>query len=200
MLRLWVRSPRFRRPARPIGAAAIWLLAPLLCWSACGDRAKPCVDQSKPALEACNGRSEQLQSEINELKKQLAQALTNPGTVKVDPSVMVIDGKLGGPAKVLEGTISQDEVIRVLRQNKASLSPCYNRALKRDSALHHRKLVLTLAMKVKPAGVPDEIALGPNYDDGMIDCMKKAVRRWRFPTFKGTPVGVETPLTFQPKR
>jgi hypothetical protein len=91
-------------------------------------------------------------------------------------------------------------VIRVLRASKTSLRPCYDRALKRDSGLHHRKLVLSLALKVKPAGSPDDITLGPNYDDQMIDCMKKAVRRWRFPTFTGTPVGVETPLTFQPKK
>lgn len=200
MTRLLDRAPRNWRTARTVGAVAIWALAPLFCWSACGDDAKPCVDRSKPALEACNSRAEQLQSEVNTLKKQLAQALTNPGTLRIDPSVMAIDGKVGGPHKVREGTISEDEVIRVLRQNKVSLRPCYNRALKRDSALHHRKLVLTLAMKVKPAGVPDAIALGPNYDDQMIDCMKKAVRRWRFPTFQGTPVGVETPLTFQPKR
>jgi hypothetical protein len=185
-------------PAICAALAAVATLAPLF---GCGDDAKPCIDQSKPALEACNGRADQLQAELNAIKKQLAQALANPGTLQVDPSVMVIDGKLGGGQPALkEGTLSQQEVIRVLTQSKASLRPCYNRALKRDSALHHRKLVLTLALKVKPAGLPDAIALGPNYDDQMIDCMKKAVKRWRFPAFTGTPVGVETPLTFQPKR
>lgn len=184
-----------------IGSRSLWpLTLAMLALVGCRDN-KPCVDRSKAALEACSSRSEQLQSELDTLKKKLAQALANPGTLHVDPSVMVIHGKKGGSGiRVKEGTISQDEVVRVLRQNKTSLRPCYTRALKRDSALHHRKLVLTLAMKVKPAGMPAGVALGPNYDDQMIDCMKKAVRRWRFPTFEGTPVGVETPLTFQPKK
>ena len=166
----------------------------------CGKDRAPCIDRSKPELEACSARAEQLQAEVNTLKTQLAQALTNPGSIQVDPSVMVVNGKVGGGVKVKEGTISQGEVVKVLRQNKVSLSPCYNRALKRDSALHHRTLALTLAMKVTPSGLPDGIALGPNYDDQMIDCMKKAIRRWKFPAFAGTPVGVEMPLTFQPKR
>ena len=165
-----------------------------------GCNEKKCVDKSKPELDKCTARSDELQTQINTLKRQLAQALANPGTIKVDPSVLMIDGKPIRVASGREGTISQAQVVGTLRRNKGSLQPCYNRALKRNSSLHHRKLQLTLSMKVNPNGSPSGIQISPRYDAQMDDCMTKAIRRWKFPPFKGSPVGIESPVTFTPKQ
>lgn len=186
---------------RPIPTAIARGLLPIALFAcsvvACGKK-EECVDQSKGALDACRGKQESLQREVNDLKIKLAQALANPGTIEVDPSVLTIDGEPIQTAK--EGTLTQDQVVEVLRRSKGSLRDCYTRALKRDSSLHHGSITLTVAFKVQNSGKPTGISFRPNRDAQMIDCMIKAVNRWTFPKFEGQPVGVETPVTLTPKR
>jgi hypothetical protein len=165
----------------------------------CSGEQQPCVDKSKPELDSCRANADKLQAEINTLKRQLAQALASPGSIKVDPSVLVIDGK---PIKVTapESSLTQDQVVTTIRQNKGVLQQCYERAMKKNTALTHQKITLTLGFKVKPTGNAADISISPNYDSMMIDCMKKAIMRWRFPTFSGQPVGVESPVTLTPRK
>ncbi|MBW2733065.1 MAG: AgmX/PglI C-terminal domain-containing protein [Deltaproteobacteria bacterium] len=165
-----------------------------------GCPSKKCVDKSKPALAECQKRTDALQRQVNDLKVTLAQALQNPGTIKVDPALLELDGP-GKKRRVVlkEGTLKQEEVIKVIRLGKSGLQACYNRALKRNSALHHSKLTLTLDFKVRASGDPATISLRPNSDAKMIDCMKKAIKRWRFPHFRGQPVGVVSPVTLRPR-
>jgi len=163
----------------------------------CGGKVQ-CVDQSKPALDQCRSDIDTKQKEINQLKLQLAQALANPGTIKVDPSVLVIDGNNLMP-KLKEGALTQEEVVRTISTNKKVLKACYERAMKKNTNLRRQKITLTLAFKVTPSGSPGDVSVQPNYDGRMIDCMKKAIQRWRFPAFAGQSVGVESPLTLTPK-
>jgi hypothetical protein len=158
-----------------------------------------CVDKSKPELDQCKLNQDKLQAEINALKRQLAQALANPGTIKVDPSVLVIDGK---PIKVAarEGSLSQEQVVLTMQQNRGVLTACYERAMKKNTSLTHQRVTLNVGFQVAPSGVPQSITISPNYDSLMMDCMKKAIMRWRFPPFSGQPVGVETPITLQPRK
>ena len=163
-----------------------------------GCEKKPCVDKSKPALEQCQADLDQTQKQLNELKVKLAQALANPGTIQVDPSVLTVNGRRLD-TKAQEGTLTQDQVIAVLRSSKGSLRDCYTRALKRNSSLHHGSITLTVSFKVKNNGRPSAISVRPNRDAQMIDCMVRAINRWTFPRFEGQPVGVESPLTLTPK-
>lgn len=158
-----------------------------------------CIDKSKPELDQCKARIDKMQAEMNALKRTLAEALANPGTIKVDPSVLMIDGKLEQP-KVAEGNISQEAVVSTLKMNKGALQSCYERAMKRNTSLHQQKMTVTLGFKLQPAGSASDISISPNYDAPMIDCMKKAIMRWHFPQFSGSPVGVETPVTLTPRR
>jgi hypothetical protein len=180
---------------------ATWLAALILSIPGCGgcERKEPCVDNSKPQLDECRVLADRLQSENNSLKRQLAQALANPETIKVDPSVLTIDGK---PIRVevKEGSLSEQQVIATMRQNKGVLQACYERAMKKNTALTHQKITLTVGFRVRPDGTLDNLNISPNYDSLMIDCMKKAVLRWRFPAFVGQPVGVESPLTLTPRK
>jgi transcription termination factor NusA len=186
------RAPWFAGPAAAAGGAG------------CGScKQEPCVDKSKAELEACKLNSDRLQAEVNSLKRQLAQALANPGSIKVDPSVLVIDGK---PIRVnpREGSLTQEQAAETLRQNLkqnyGALQSCYERAMKKNTALTHQRIVLTVGFQVQPSGTPANITISPNYDSLMMDCLKKAIMRWRFPSFSGQPVGVETPLTLQPRK
>ncbi len=182
-------------------SALTMLLGLALSLPACGGKQKPCVDKSKAGLAKCNAQVETLQKQLNDLKIKLAQALANPGTIKVDPELLTLVGPGGKKRKITlrEGTLKQTEVIRVFRLGKGALQACYNRALKRNSSLHHASLTLNLAFKVRASGTPMGISVRPNRDAKMSDCMKKAIRRWKFPRFSGQPVGVESPVTLRPK-
>jgi hypothetical protein len=164
---------------------------------ACGGK-KKCVDVSKPALEQCQKEGDDLRKEVVDLKRQLAQALANPGTIKVDPSVLTINGRHVMP-KLKEGTLSQEQVVSTISRQKRVLKACYERAMKKNPALRRQTITLTVGFTVRPTGIPTGITVRPNYDGLMIDCMRKAIKRWRFPTFSGQPVEVESPLTLQPK-
>ena len=184
------------RMLRNVGVMAI-SVGTLLTLS-CGSK-EECVDKSKAALTQCQAKSDKQQAEIISLKRSLAQALANPGSIKVDPSVLMIDGK---PIKVKkhEGTLSQDQVVATMRRNKPVLQACYERAMKKNPSLSHQKITLTVGFSVLPKGTASHISISPNYDSMMVDCMKKAIRRWRFPHFTGQPVGVQSPLTLRPQR
>lgn len=188
-----------RRVGGGLLGPAVLVLSAALLLAGC-QKQKPCVDTSKPALDQCQKRADALQRKLNDLKITLAQALQNPGTIKVDPELLQLEGP-GKKRRIVlkEGTLKQGQVINVIRLGKSGLQACYTRALKRNSALHHSKLTLTLDFKVKASGDPAAISLRPNSDAKMIDCMKKAIKRWRFPRFQGQPVGVVSPVTLRPK-
>ena len=175
----------------PLGVVAMTM-------ASCGGNNK-CVDVSKPALDKCKEEGDRLRKEVVDLKRQLAQALANPGSIKVDPSVLMINGKHVAP-KLREGTLSQQQVIATMSQNKKVLKACYERAMKKNPSLRRQTITLTVGFSVRPNGTPGSISVRPNYDSLMIDCMRKAIKRWRFPKFSGQPVGVESPLTLTPKR
>jgi hypothetical protein len=185
------------RPLLVLGAA---LGAVSLAGCTCNSQQQPCVDTSKPELEQCKLSGDKLQAEINSLKRLLAQALAAPGTIKVDPSVLMIGGKPIVVKAPKEGSLSQDQVILTIRANKPALQVCYERAMKKNTALTQQKITLTLNLQIRPTGNASDISISPNYDSMMIDCMKKAIMRWRFPTFTGQPVGVESPITLTPRK
>lgn len=181
-------------------ASLLLIVMGTLLWGVpgCGKKA-PCVDLSKPELEQCKANVDKLQAEINELKKTLAQAIASPGTIEVDPSVLTIGGK---PIQVkpVEGNLAQEDVVRTMRENKGVLQACYERAMKKNTSLSQQKVTLNVAFSVQPTGESNDISISPNYDSGMISCMTKAIRRWKFPRFNGRPVGVQSPLTLTPRK
>ncbi len=178
-------------------SVALLLLAAALC-TGCPEE-KVCVDKSKKPLDECTQRLDQLQQEVNTLKRQLAQALANPGTIQIDPEVLAINGEMPKEYAPREGTLTQEQVISTISVNKAVLKRCYEKAMKKNAKLQQQAITLTLSFKVMTSGSPDAIIIKPNYDFEMNDCMKKAIKRWRFPTFRGQPVDVESPLRLSPK-
>lgn len=174
-----------------LAAGACWLLA------GCPQPQQECVDKSKKPLEECKLEVDKLQSEIVTLKKQLAQALANPGTVQIPEQEIQGEHK---KTPVKEGSLSQEEMIRTIARNKPQLKQCYERALKKSARLQTERITLNIAFKIMPTGVPTGISIRPALDYTMNDCMKKSIKRWRFPAFTGQPVDVESPFSFSPKR
>jgi len=192
-----------RRLSRRCGAAAaVAALALGACGSGCNGQpqaGQQQVDRSLEALRKCESERDRLQEDLNALKVKLAQALANPGTIKVDPALLTIEGKSLMPA-MQEGTLTQEQVFAVIGRSKGSLEACYTRALKRNSALHHGAITLSVSFSVRTNGRPTRIDIQPNRDGQMIDCMVKAIERWPFPEFDGQAVDVEAPVTLLPKK
>ena len=201
MIRLMVSKRKTKKVSgwqRLMGVGVLSLAT--LGMAACGQKTI-CVDKSKPALEQCQTKAEGLRKQLNDIKVKLAQALANPGTIKVDPEILTLIGPEGKKRKIVlrEGTLKQTEVIRVFRLGKVALQACYNHALKRNSSLRHSSLTLNVAFRVRASGSPASVSIRPNRDAKMTDCMKKAILRWEFARFSGQPVGVESPVTLRPK-
>ncbi len=165
------------------------------------EKPPPCVDKSKKPLEDCRLAMDKLQSDILSLKRQLALAKAAPGTIKVDdPSVTEIEGKKPYVPKPQEGTLSQTQVVSGIKKNIPALRKCYERTMKKVESLQMSKLMLTIELKVQPSGKPSGIYIRPSRHQEMTDCMKKSIKRWRFPAFTGQPVGVVYPLTLSPRK
>ena len=165
----------------------------------CSQATGACTEKAE--LAQCQGKGEKLRKEVNQLKRTLARALANPGTVNVDPKLLVIEGEkpeahAGTPR---EGTLKQSEVINTVTRNKGSLQVCYNRLIKRDSSFHHRTLNVKIGFSVQTSGSPTKVTVAPKYDAKLAACIVAAIRQWKFPQFTGSPVEVVTPFVLKPK-
>lgn len=165
------------------------------------EKPPPCVDKSKKPLEDCRLAMDKIQSDIKALKMKLALKKAAPGEINVDdPSVTEIEGKKPYVPKPQEGTLSQNQVVAAIKKNIPALRKCYERAMKKHESMQISKLNLTIEFKVQPSGKPSGLYIRPNKVQEMTDCMKKSIKRWRFPAFTGQPVGVVYPLTLSPRK
>ena len=87
-----------------------------------------------------------------------------------------------GPSGEEDRGVSQAQISEVVRnkENQAGLKTCYERALKRDGRLRTGRLDVTVSVG-QNGGVQRVQVHGPS--DFMIidDCIKNAIRHWRFP-------------------
>jgi len=75
---------------------------------------------------------------------------------------------------------SQEEISRVINNNKAGIKTCYQRALLRDSTLTHGKITVKVSIglsgRVKSVGVD-----GPMQFRALEPCIREMLGRWAFP-------------------
>lgn len=183
---------------RTASVAHLLLVGTVMLLPACPAQ-KECTDKSGPELNEIRVKNDRLQSEIVTLKRQLAQALASPCSIKIDEP-MELNGEVKAAPPPKEGTLTMEQVIATMNLSKPVLKQCYERAMKKSVNLQREKITLNLGFRVLNSGTASDITIRPNYDNTMSDCMKKAINRVRFPAFSGQPVGVEFPLTLSPKR
>jgi hypothetical protein len=180
------------------------------------------------ALGACDGKAkEELNKRLNEasdnlvqcrkdvaaakaeasgLKRQLAQALANPGTIKLtDPEIIELIASIRGSAPPApgggKGQLDPALASKIVMQGAPALRQCYERALKRNQNLQFQAGIgVTLNVTVKPQGTVEDVALSPSVDAEMTNCIRTAAMRWKFPTFAGEAVTIEQKLTLQPTK
>ena len=75
---------------------------------------------------------------------------------------------------------SQEEISRVINNNKAGIKTCYQRALLRDNTLTHGKITVKVSIglsgRVKSVGVD-----GPMQFRALEPCIREMLGRWAFP-------------------
>ncbi len=141
-------------------------------------------------------------NDLLSLKEQLAQAKADVAkaqaaadhSVKLDP----VDVAANPNAKHMEGNVSPEAVVKVMRLNSGGLRACYERALKRKPDLQYVSTV-TAHFQVKNTGGASQVGFSPHTDAEMERCMAGAMEKWKFPTFQGDPVAFEQPVNLVAK-
>jgi hypothetical protein len=148
-------------------------------------------------LVNCKNDVSALKEQLAETKAALAKAQEMAGAaVKLDP----IDVKANPPTghKPLEGNVSPDAVIKVVRQNSGGLRACYEHALKRKPDLQYVSTV-TARFQLVNTGNASSVSFSPHTDADMERCMAGTIQKWRFPTFQGDAVAFEQPVNLVAK-
>jgi hypothetical protein len=167
------------------------------------------VSEANDKVVTCKKDLSDLKSQNAELKQKLAQAMTAPARVQLtDPDILnliaEIKGKRGasedGDVVLGKGDLNPKEASKVVKQGAQALQKCYERALKKNTALQMQAgLSVTLEITVKPTGQVKTMNLAPRIDNDLTECVRTTVERWKFPSFSGEAVVVAQKLTLTPK-
>jgi hypothetical protein len=183
-----------------------WLLPAALLLAACDTKAKEeltrRLNEASDKLIECKKENNTLTQEVASLKRQLAQAMANPSRVVLtDPEIINLIASIRGVPAADTGGLDPAAASKVVSQGARALQQCYERALKKNSALQYQSGIgLTLAVTVRPQGTVDDVGVNPSVDGEMTACIKTAALRWKFPTFSGNPVTVEQKITLTPTK
>ena len=104
----------------------------------------------------------------------------------------------GAGQKHMEGNVSPDAVVKVVRQNSGGLRACYEKALKRKPDLQYVSAV-TARFEIQNTGMAKDVTFAPHTDPDMERCMASTMEKWKFPTFQGDPVMFEQPVNLVAK-
>jgi hypothetical protein len=180
------------------------------CKGGGGEELTSRLNEANDKVVACKNEVNELKTQNADLKRKLAEAMSNPSRVELtDPEIInliaEIKGKRGAPREdgdvVLgKGDLNPKEASRVVKQGAQALQKCYERALKRNSALQMQSgLGMMLELTVRPTGLVEGMNLSPHVDGDLTECVRTTVSRWKFPPFAGESVVVTQKLTLTPK-
>ena len=155
-------------------------------------------DQQKAKLATdlvqCRNDLSNLKDQLAEAKAQLAK-LQEAHTAQLEP----LDLKASNAGqKHMEGNVSPDAVVKVVRQNSGGLRACYEKALKRKPDLQYVSTV-TAHFSVENMGAARGVSFTPHTDQEMEKCMAGTMEKWKFPSFQGDPVAFEQPVNLVAK-
>ncbi len=143
----------------------------------------------------------QCRNDLTNLKEQLAESkalLVKAQEAKVCQLEPIDLKAQAGGQKHMEGNISPDAVIKVMRQNSGGLRACYEKALKRKPDLQYISTV-TARFSIENTGQVKTVTFAPHTDGEMEHCMSSTMEKWKFPAFQGDPVAFEQPVNLVAK-
>ena len=169
------------------------------------------LNQANDKVVACRNETNELKNEIAGLKRQLAQAASGPARLQLtDPDILNLIADLrkqkqaagadGEDVVIGKGDLKPQDASRVVRQHAQAMQVCYERALKKNSALQYQAgLALVVELTVRPTGAVKEVNIKPSVDADMTSCFQTTALRWKFPKFGGESVIVAQRVTLTPK-
>ncbi len=180
------------------------------CKGSAGEELTGRLNEANDKVVACRSETNELKAQNADLKRKLAEAMSNPSRVQLtDPDILNLIAEIKskkandgqeGDLVLGKGDLNPKEASRVVRQGAQALQKCYERALKKNSALQMQAgLAVMLELTVKPTGTVQGMNLSPQVDNDLTECVRTTVARWKFPPFAGEPVVVAQKLTLTPK-
>jgi hypothetical protein len=164
------------------------------------------LDEAGDKVVDCKRENNDLKNQVSSLKKQLAQALANPGRIQLtDPEIIALVADIKGvpatdPNLLGKGALDPKAASRIVFQGAPALVQCYERALKKNQALQMQAgREVTLELTIRPQGTVDAVDVKPSLDESMTSCIRTAAVRWKFPVFEGEPVVVQQRVKLTPK-
>lgn len=97
------------------------------------------------------------------------------------------------------GSLSREEIERVVNAHRSEIALCYQMALQRDPKIYGK---IALKWTIVTGGAVTSVSTTDNQtgSKGLEDCMKEAVKRWTFPSpVGGSQAVVEWPWILKPK-
>lgn len=198
------------RACTRILTVASWAIIALASCKGDGEQLTAHLNEANNKLVACRGEVNDLKTQNADLKRKLAEAMANPARVQLtDPDILNLIAEVkskratsgdDGDLVIGKGDLDPKEASRVVRRGAQALQRCYERALKKSSALQMQSgLGVMLELTVRPTGAVQGMNLSPHVDSGLTECVRTTVSRWKFPPFAGQPVVVTQRLTLTPK-
>ena len=149
------------------------------------------LGQANDKVVTCRNEASDLKSQVASLKRQLAEAVANPNRLQLtDPEILNLIGDLRKQKRAIAGAEGDEVIIgkgdlkpqdasRVVKRNAQTIQVCYERALKKNSALQYQAgLALVVELTVKPTGAVKEVNVRPSVDAEMTSCFQTAASRW----------------------
>jgi hypothetical protein len=93
--------------------------------------------------------------------------------------------------------LNSNQLMKVVQDNKVQLQRCYETALRASGGRQDGTIKITVSAVVGTSGVVKQVTTQGTGLGNMTDCMKQAVKRWRFPQ-SGGESEFAFPLVFQP--
>jgi hypothetical protein len=193
---------------KPLTAAFLGWLALAGCKGDGGEELMGRLKEANEKVVACRSEVNEVKNQNADLKRKLAIAMANPARLELtDPEILNLiadlkakNGHESGDIVLGKGALDPKEASRVVKQGAQALQKCYERALKKNSALQMQSgLGVMLELTVKPTGMVQGMSMTPQVDTDLTECVRTTVARWKFPPFAGESVVVTQKLTLTPK-
>jgi hypothetical protein len=167
---------------------------------------------SKNAARKPKKKSRRVVDSAKRTKKKPSAVARRKSTVSTTRNFMMAKGStstvrdptenLGskGVEKRAARGLSAAAVSAVVGKYGSAISGCYTRHLRRDPTFNPGRLMLQF--EIRPSGLTSKVRImkrnrRPLETGRLTKCLKRLVKRWRFPHFVGEPFYTEYPLVFQ---
>jgi hypothetical protein len=128
-----------------------------------------------------------------EQKAMLARMGGGDGTAVAD--LRPQNGTATGSAKPSAGSLTADQLSKVVLRGREQLQRCYETALRGTGS--SETVRMDVEITVSPAGNVTSAKMGGQGLQGMSQCIERTVRMWRFPN-AGDASTFKFPVVFQP--